>query len=944
MRFSELQVKISTDVSSFTQGLREVNADLAKTNAQVNRQSIGFTQFGNALANVGSRLTLGVTVPLVGLVGSAVKAAASLEVTETAFKTLMHSTDAAKEKLDELKRFAASTPFQFPELADATKRMLALGFSAKDVLPTLRIVGDATSALGMGSEGLNRIILALGQIKTKGAVQAEEMRQLAEAGIPAWDALAERLGVTVPEAMKLVEKRAVSAQVAIDAALGAMKANFGGGMEAQAKTLLGVWSNVMEKIGFAAADIGKSLLPVAKTIATDFILPTVEGAKNLAEGFSRLPAVFQNATVAVVGLVAAWGPATFVIGSVVTSITSMVSAARMVGPLLTTLSGTVARLAGVLAQNMVPGLTGVTASFATGAAAITAWGAAIAGIVAGVVAAGYAFWKLDDAMTANEKAHKSLEQTMGSLLIKLHQNGVDTSELDKQYRSGQIGVDQYVKALLKLVDAHVQAQKAIPGTAAAAAALAEAFKKLGIESGEELAKKLKEAQSALAEIQKAYRDGAASADDVARAQEVVQKAFDALHPSVRKASQEYQKWLEQFPKGKVLSDEAANAWAILQAKIGMVVDRKQELISSIAKLQVAQEVELATITALNQQYGIFAGIKNIPILEPSVKLPTPAIGDLKLPSLPKSAGSVIPTFGSIDEMRQYEAEFAKIEDAYQSGVLTAREYEAEIERLGKKFPEASKGATDMAGASTRASKQMSQSMRQVSTIITDLSRGLADALVNWKGLGDVGIKIAKDLATAIIRDLIEGAFKKLSGSITGCFGQLGALGGAIGKLFGGGASAASSAVGAAGSAAGSVGSAAGSIGSAVGSSVTGIVGAVAGVASAISGIVGNFQMAGMNKSLDVLVKHTLQLVMIGEAMFKLVDTRLDAVHARLFEMRTYGLGVWPQPGYEWAMSGAGGGGNTYAFEIGNVYGGPAGLDALADEIIRRLIQRGLKIS
>lgn len=943
MRFSELQVKISTDISSFTQGLREVNADLAKTNTQVNRQTIGFTQFGNTLTNLGSRLTLGVTAPLVGLVGGALKAAAGLEVTETAFKTLLHSTEAAREKLDELKRFAASTPFQFTELTDATKRMLALGFASKDIVPTLRIVGDTASALGSGTEGLNRIILALGQIRAKGAVQAEEMRQLAEAGIPAWDALAQRLGVTVPEAMKMVEKRAVSAQVAIDAVMGAMQANFGGGMEAQAKTLVGLWSNVKDAIGFAAADIGKSLLPVAKMIAQDFVMPAVAGAKQIAAEFAALPVPIQSATIAAVGLVAAWGPATFVVGTMVTSITSMVSAVRLVVPLLGQMSGVVASVATLLAQHMEPGTNMVTMSFRTGAVAIAAWGATLAATVGIILYTVNAFRQYRDAVETQAQANKNFEQTLGTLLIKLHQNNVDTSDLDKQYRNGEIGVNEYVKALLKLVDAHVQAQKAIPGTAAAATALADAFKKLGIESGEELSKKLREAQAALADVQKAQREGAATADDVARAQEVVAKAFDALHPSVRKASQEYQKWLDQFPKSKVLSTEAANEWQILQAKVGIVAARHDELVQSIARLRLANEQELEVIKALNAEWGIFVGMKHIPILEPPA-LPTTSVKDLKSPYTPTSPGSILPTFGSIDEMRQYEAEFAKIEDAYQSGVLTAREYEAEIDRLGKKFPEASKGATDMAGASTRASKQMSQSMRQVSTIITDLSRGLAGALVNWKGLGDVGIKIAKDLATAIIRDLIEGAFKKLSGSITGCFGQLGALGGAIGKLFGGGASAASSAVGAAGSAAGSVGSAAGSIGSAVGSSVTGIVGAVAGVASAISGIVGNFQMAGMNKSLDILVKHTLQLVMIGEAMFKLIDARLDAIHSRLFEMRTYGLGVWPQPGYEWAMSGAGGGGNTYSFEIGNVYGGPAGLDALADEIIRRLVQRGLKIS
>ena len=41
----------------------------------------------------------------------------------------------------------------------------------------------------------------------KGKVQAEEMRQLAEAGIPAWKILAATLNTDVAGAMKLVEQR-----------------------------------------------------------------------------------------------------------------------------------------------------------------------------------------------------------------------------------------------------------------------------------------------------------------------------------------------------------------------------------------------------------------------------------------------------------------------------------------------------------------------------------------------------------------------------------------------------------------------------------------------------------------------------------------------------------------------------------------------------------------
>ena len=52
-------------------------------------------------------------------------------------------------------------------------------------------------------------------MQAKGKAASQEMMQLTEAGIPAWQMLADKIGVSVPEAMKMVEKGAVSADTAL---------------------------------------------------------------------------------------------------------------------------------------------------------------------------------------------------------------------------------------------------------------------------------------------------------------------------------------------------------------------------------------------------------------------------------------------------------------------------------------------------------------------------------------------------------------------------------------------------------------------------------------------------------------------------------------------------------------------------------------------------------
>jgi tape measure domain-containing protein len=172
-----------------------------------------------------------------------------LESAGIAFETMLGSAEKAQAFLSDMQDFAAKTPFEFPELVDASKRMLAFGFSAESIRPTLTAVGNAAAAMGSGAEGINRITTALGQMQAKGKLQAEEMLQLTEAGIPAWDMLAKKLGTDVAGAMDAVTKRTVDAQTFMEAFMEGTAARFGDMMSAQSHTFAGAMSTVRDTIG-----------------------------------------------------------------------------------------------------------------------------------------------------------------------------------------------------------------------------------------------------------------------------------------------------------------------------------------------------------------------------------------------------------------------------------------------------------------------------------------------------------------------------------------------------------------------------------------------------------------------------------------------------------------------------------------------------------------------
>lgn len=73
---------------------------------------------------------------------------AMMEQQEVAFSTLLRSADAAKQRMVDLAQFAANTPFELPEVVQASRVLQALAGDALATGRGLRLVGDAAAAVG----------------------------------------------------------------------------------------------------------------------------------------------------------------------------------------------------------------------------------------------------------------------------------------------------------------------------------------------------------------------------------------------------------------------------------------------------------------------------------------------------------------------------------------------------------------------------------------------------------------------------------------------------------------------------------------------------------------------------------------------------------------------------------------------------------------------------
>jgi tape measure domain-containing protein len=322
-------------------------ANLGRVPAQANRAAAAIKNVGIASLDAADRSSFlnrtlsmafafsgGVAVTnVIGFITQALVGFNSqLQQTRIAFTTLMGDEGAANAFIEKMQAFADITPFQFLGLKDSVQRLVAMGFAAEDTLYVLTAVGDAVAATGGGAEKLDRITVALGQMYAAGKVNAQDMRQLTEAMIPAWQLLADELGVSVAEAMKQVTAGTVSAGVGISAVIGGMEKEFAGMMAQQAKTALGTISTIadatLKHISAAVEPLFNAITVGLNELATfltggggKFITPAIY-AMGIAIGVGVIPKVW--------GMIASIGAASVTLGGLSAA---EIAAARAAGVL-----------------------------------------------------------------------------------------------------------------------------------------------------------------------------------------------------------------------------------------------------------------------------------------------------------------------------------------------------------------------------------------------------------------------------------------------------------------------------------------------------------------------------------------------------------------------------------------------------------------------------------
>ena len=253
---SRMQRNVLRFTRATERGLRDANRALSK--------------FTGALASVGRTAIKVGTIGIGGLtaaVGLLVREFSKIENAQAAFTPLLGSAEKARQAVEAINETAATTPFQFENLADAVNQLLpVMNGNIEETIKTVRMLGDTA---GGNAQKLDSITRGFTKAMLKGKVDMESLNMIAEAGVPIFQDLAAVLGMPVGERFfKTISAGRVTTEQLTKAfeRLTGEGGKFFEGMQIASQTTSGMWSTLMDNISLTAAELGGVLAPVVKEL------------------------------------------------------------------------------------------------------------------------------------------------------------------------------------------------------------------------------------------------------------------------------------------------------------------------------------------------------------------------------------------------------------------------------------------------------------------------------------------------------------------------------------------------------------------------------------------------------------------------------------------------------------------------------------------------------
>ncbi len=249
-------IYINNSLQAFNGKLKASEVRLA--NFQKKTESI--RNLGKGMRDFGNKMTVGVTLPIIGAMTYASKMGMEFQDAEMRLQTMLGSAEAGTKMFNDIVKMGAETPFESKDLLQASTLMLNFGINSKKVLPYMKMLGDIS---GGNAERFQSLALAFSQVSAAGKLQGQDLLQMVNAGFQPLEYMSKRTGKSISQLREDMSKGKITFDMLVQSMTDATAkgGRFNGMMEKMSQTASGKLSTMMDNFNTAMAQLGQVLLP-----------------------------------------------------------------------------------------------------------------------------------------------------------------------------------------------------------------------------------------------------------------------------------------------------------------------------------------------------------------------------------------------------------------------------------------------------------------------------------------------------------------------------------------------------------------------------------------------------------------------------------------------------------------------------------------------------------
>lgn len=174
---AELKIGIGADNSGLNKGLQDAEKQITAFVNKIEK----IANVGEQLSSIGQKMSVGLTLPILALGGSAVKAYGDIQSLQKGMEAVMGSSAAAGKEFEKLKEVARLPGLGMEEAVKGSINLQAIGIDADRSRKILSQFGNAVASVGKGKAEFERAIYGVQQLANTDFPLGEDLNIIKDA-------------------------------------------------------------------------------------------------------------------------------------------------------------------------------------------------------------------------------------------------------------------------------------------------------------------------------------------------------------------------------------------------------------------------------------------------------------------------------------------------------------------------------------------------------------------------------------------------------------------------------------------------------------------------------------------------------------------------------------------------------------------------------------------